>query len=50
MLGLDGITEVNRYTLLEAWPCDWEVAGFDALSNQTALARLVLTFESINRG
>jgi phage tail-like protein len=50
MLGMDGMTEVLRYNLLECWPCDWEVAAFDALSNQVAIARLVLTFESINRG
>jgi phage tail-like protein len=50
MLGTDGMTEMLRYNLLEAWPCDWEVAAFDALSNQIALARVVLTFESINRG
>lgn len=50
MLGMDGMTEVIRYNLLEAWPCDWEAVGFDAISKQTAIARLVLTFESINRG
>jgi phage tail-like protein len=50
MLAMDGLTEVLRYNLLECWPCDWEIAAFDALSNQIAVARLVLTFESINRG
>lgn len=50
MLGMDGLTEVLQYNLLECWPCDWEAAAFDALSNQIAIARLVLTFESINRG
>jgi phage tail-like protein len=50
MLGMDGLTEMLRYNLLDSWPCDWEVAAFDALSNQVAIARLVLTFESINRG
>lgn len=50
MLGQDGLTEVFRYNLLEAWPCDWECSAFDALSHQVAIARMVLTFESLTRG
>jgi phage tail-like protein len=50
MLGMDGVSEMLRYNLLECWPCDWECAAFDALSQQIAISRLVLTFESINRG
>lgn len=50
MLGMDGMTEMLRYNLLECWPCDLDLPAFDALSNQIAIARLVLTFESLNRG
>lgn len=50
LLGKDGVTEMLRYNLLECWPCEWEVAAFDTLSNHAAIARLVLTFESVNRG
>ncbi len=50
MLGMDGVTERQRYNLLECWPCEFECPAFDALSQQVAIARLVLTFESLNRG
>lgn len=50
MLGMDGMTEMLRYNLLACWPCDWEVAAFDALSNQADISRLILTFESLSRG
>lgn len=50
MLGMDGMTEMLRYNLLACWPCDWEVAAFDAINNQADISRLVLTFESLSRG
>ncbi|MDC0713237.1 phage tail protein [Stigmatella sp. ncwal1] len=50
MLGVDGITEVFRYELLECWLRDWECAAVDARRQQAALSRLVLSFEAIRRG
>jgi phage tail-like protein len=50
MMGMDGVTEVLRWNLLEAWPFEWHGAPLDALGQMVAIESLVLTFESFNRG
>lgn len=50
MLGMDGLTEVLRWNLNDAWPAEWHGAPLDALGNQVAIESLVLVFESISRG
>jgi phage tail-like protein len=50
MLGMDGLTEVLRWNLNDAWPAEWHGAPLDALGNQVAIESLVLVFESITRG
>jgi phage tail-like protein len=50
MLGMDGVTEVLRWNLLEAWPCGWDGPPLDALGQTVAIASISITFESFNRG
>lgn len=45
----DGVTELTRYNLYEAWPCEWRAAELDALSREVAIETLVLAIESIDR-
>jgi phage tail-like protein len=50
MLGMDGITEVLRWNLLEAWPCAMKCPPLDALGQMVAIESITITFESFNRG
>jgi phage tail-like protein len=50
MLGMDGVTEVLRWNLLEAWPCEWDGPPLDALGQTVAIESISITFESFNRG
>lgn len=50
MLAMDGVTEVLRWNLLEAWPSEMHGAPLDALGQVVAIESLVITFESFNRG
>jgi len=50
MTGPDGITEVFRWNLVDAWPSQWRGAPLDALGQMVAIESLTLVFESINRG
>jgi phage tail-like protein len=50
MTGPDGITEVFRWNLVDAWPSGWRGAALDALGQMVAIESVTLVFESINRG
>ncbi len=50
MLDADGVTEVLRWNLLNAWPSEWCGAPLDALRNEAAIESLTLVFESLERG
>lgn len=50
MTGPDGITEVLRWNLVDAWPSEWRGAPLDALGQMVAIESLTLVFESMNRG
>ncbi|MFL5357283.1 phage tail protein [Archangium sp.] len=50
MTGPDGITEVFRWNLVDAWPSAWKGAALDALGQMVAIESVTLVFESINRG
>jgi phage tail-like protein len=50
MTGPDGITEVFRWNLVDAWPSGWKGAALDALGQMVAIESVTLVFESINRG
>lgn len=49
LFGSDGVTEVLRWNLRNAWPRSWRGAPLDALGNQVAVETLVLVFEELER-
>jgi phage tail-like protein len=49
MLDSDGITEVMRWDLIDAWPREWRGAALDTLQREVAVESLTLTFESLQR-
>ena len=49
MLDSDGVQEVMRWNLLNAWPAEWRGASLDALSHEAAIESLTLVFESLER-
>jgi phage tail-like protein len=49
ILDSDGVTEVMRWDLLNAWPKAWEGAVLDALTHEIAIESLTLVFESMQR-
>lgn len=46
----DGVAEVMRWNLVDAWPTEWRGALLDALSQDAAIESLTLVFESMERG
>ena len=49
MLATDGVTEVLRWDLINAWPCEWRGAPLDALAREVAIESLTLVYESLQR-
>jgi phage tail-like protein len=49
MLQTDGITEVLRWDLINAWPAEWRGAPLDALAHEVAIESVTLVFESLQR-
>jgi phage tail-like protein len=49
MLDPDGVTEVMRWNLVNAWPSQWKGATLDALSHEIAIESLTLVFDSLER-
>jgi phage tail-like protein len=49
MLDTDGVTEVLRWDLINAWPSEWHGAPLDALAREVAIESLTLVFESLQR-
>lgn len=45
----DGTTEVTRWNLENAWPCEWCGAQFDAMCNEAAIETLSLAHEGLTR-
>ena len=50
ILDADGITEVARWDLINAWPCRWRGALLDAMGHEAAIHEITLVFESLTRG
>jgi phage tail-like protein len=50
LLDADGVTEVARWNLVNAWPKEWRGAALDTLGKEVAIETLVLTFETLERG
>jgi phage tail-like protein len=49
MLSSDGVTEIMRWDLLNAWPAEWRGAALNALGHEAAIESLTLVFETIER-
>jgi phage tail-like protein len=49
MLDSEGITEVMRWDMINAWATEWRGAPLDALHGEMAVETLVLVFESLER-
>jgi phage tail-like protein len=49
ILDADGVNEVVRWDLLNAWPSHWRGALLDALGNEAAIEEITLVFESLDR-
>src|SRR5712691_10570108 len=50
MLGSDGVTEVVRWNLLNAWIAEWRGTKLDSLGQGVAIETLTLVFETLDRG
>jgi phage tail-like protein len=50
MLGSDGVAEVMRWNLVNAWPREWRGAPLDARGAEIAIETLTLVFETLERG
>lgn len=49
MLDTEGVNEVMRWNLINAWPSEWRGTMLDAMSREAAIESLTLVFESIDR-
>ena len=49
MLDSQGITEVMRWDLINAWATEWRGAALDAMHGEMAVETLVLVFETLER-
>jgi len=49
ILDQDLETEVARYNFYEAWPCKWEVPAMDSESSATAIEKIELAVEKVER-
>ena len=49
MLDSQGVAEVVRWDLINAWPSEWQGAGLNALNHEVAIESLTLVYETINR-
>ncbi len=49
MLDSDGVAEVLRWDLINAWPSEWRGAPLDAMGTQVAIEDLTLVFETLQR-
>jgi phage tail-like protein len=50
MLESDGVTEVLRWDLVNAWVSQWRGAPLDALGRQLAIESVTIVFETLDRG
>jgi phage tail-like protein len=45
----DGVTELMRWDLLNAWVTEWRGAVLDAMTNEVAIETMTLTFDTMQR-
>jgi phage tail-like protein len=46
----DGVTEVMRWNLINAWVSEWRGAPLDASAREVAIETMMLVFETLERG
>ena len=49
MLDPDGVTEVMRWDLINAWPSEWHGAPLNAMNQEIAIENLTLVYETLER-
>lgn len=49
LMGTDGVTEVSRWNLENAWVSEWRGARLDALGQKAAIERMTLVAETLER-
>jgi phage tail-like protein len=49
MLDSDGVAEVMRWDLINAWPKSWRGAPLDTLSREVAIESVTLVYETLAR-
>mgnify|MGYP005827357601 CR=1 FL=1 len=47
MLDDSGSSEVRRWNLIGAWPCELQTAALDALGNEIAIETLTLAYDRL---
>lgn len=50
LIDRDGVTEIVRWNLLNAWPSQWRGAPLDAMGQEVAIESLTLVFERLEQG
>jgi len=50
LMDADGVTEVVRWNLVNAWPKEWRGAPLDALGHEIAIETLIICYDSMDRG
>jgi phage tail-like protein len=48
-LASDGNTELGRYNLFDAWPCEWRASTLHSLENHVAIETLTLVYEAVDK-
>jgi len=46
----DGVTEVMRWNLINAWAASWRGAPLDAMAREAAIESVTLVFDSLEKG
>ncbi len=49
LLDTDRTTEVIRWNLMNAWPCEWHGPSLDGLGREIAFAELKLAYDELQR-
>jgi phage tail-like protein len=50
LMDSDGMTEVTRWNLINAWVAEWRGAPLDAMGREVAIETMTLVFETLERG
>lgn len=49
MLDSDGVNEIMRWDLINAWPSEWRGALLNAMNSEVAIESLTLVYETLER-